>query len=76
MHGMKGGTKDDFLMLKSEYIGRKLTTSGLVTMGAMASVQVTLLVASSWMSPADKKRALNNGWRPYTIYGKSYEGCS
>ena len=31
MHGMAGGSVDDFLMLKSEYIGRKLFTSGLVT---------------------------------------------
>ena len=38
MHGMKGGTIDDFLMLKSEYIGRKLFTSGIVTSAAMATV--------------------------------------
>ena len=27
MHGMKGGSIDDFRMLQSEYIGRKMTTS-------------------------------------------------
>ena len=27
------------------------------------------------MSPADKKRALNAGWRPYTIFGRSYENA-
>ena len=38
MHGMAGGSNDDFLMLKSEYLGRKLSTSGIVTSGGMATV--------------------------------------
>ena len=38
MHGMKGGTNDDFLMLKSEYIGRKLFTGGIVTAAGLATV--------------------------------------
>ena len=73
MHGMAGGTVDDFLMLKSEYIGRKLATSALVTTAAMATVSGSMTGAGAWMTPAEKTRALGAGWRPYTIYGKSYE---
>ena len=75
MHGIKGGTVDDLLMLKYEYIGRKLATSTLVTGAAMATVSGNITGAGAWMTPADKQRALNNGWRPYTIYGKSYENA-
>ena len=74
-HGMKGGTVDDFLQLKSEYIGRKLTTSGIVASGAMFTVNGQLTGAGSYMTPADKKRAMTAGWRPYTIYGHSYENA-
>ena len=69
---MAGGV-DDFLMLKSEYIGRKLTSSGLVTTAAMATVSGNMTGSGSWMSPADKQRAIQAGWRPYTIFGQSYE---
>ena len=31
--------------------------------------------AGSWMSPCMKKRAINAGWKPYTIFGKSYENA-
>ena len=72
-HGMAGGSVDDFLMLKSEYIGRKLTSSGLVTTAAMATVSGNMTGSGAWMSPADKQRALQAGWRPYTIFGQSYE---
>ena len=72
-HGMAGGSVDDFLMLKSEYIGRKLATSGVVTTAAMATVSGNMTGSGAWMSPADKQRALQQGWRPYTIFGQSYE---
>ena len=39
MHGMKGGSVDDFLMLKSEYIGRKMATSSVVMGGALLHVR-------------------------------------
>ena len=74
-HGMTGGTVDDFLMLKSEYLGRKLTTGGIVTAGAMLTVNGNLTGAGAYMSPADKARAMKEGWRPYTIYGHSYENA-
>ena len=73
MHGMAGGSVDDFLMLKSEYIGRKLAASGVVTGAAMATVSGNMTGSGSWMSPAEKKRAQLAGWRPYTIFGQSYE---
>ena len=73
MHGMKGGSVDDFRMLQSEYLGRKMTTSGLVATGAMITVGGNMTGSGAWMSPAEKKRALNGGWRPYTIFGQSYE---
>ena len=75
MHGMKGGSVDDFLMLKSEYIGRKLTTGGLVTTGAMATVAGNMTGSGAYMSPAEKQRAIREGWAPYTLYGKSYENA-
>ena len=72
-HSMSGGSVDDFLMLKSEYIGRKLMASGVVTTAAMATVSGNMTGSGAWMSPAEKKRALNANWRPYTIFGQSYE---
>ena len=73
MHGMKGGSMDDFRMLQSEYLGRKMTTSGIVATGAMITVGGNLTGSGAWMSPAEKQRAIQGGWKPYTIYGKSYE---
>ena len=73
MHGMKGGSIDDFRMLQSEYLGRKMTTSGLVATGAMITVGGNMTGSGAWMSPAEKQRAIQGGWKPYTIYGKSYE---
>ena len=73
MHGMKGGSIDDFRMLQSEYIGRKLATSGLVMTGGMLTVGGNMTGSGAWMSPAEKKRAIQGGWKPYTLYGKSYE---
>lgn len=75
LHGMKGGNVDDFLMLKSEYIGRKLTTGSIVAGAAMMTVGGNLTGAGSYMTPAEKTRALGAGWRPYTIYGYSYENA-
>ena len=75
MHGMKGGSMDDFRMLQSEYLGRKMTTSGLVATGAMITVGGNMTGSGAWMSPAEKQRAIQGGWRPYTIYGKSYENA-
>ena len=75
MHGMKGGTNDDFLMLKSEYIGRKLFTGGIVTSAGLATVNGQMTGSGAWMSPADKQRAIQGGWRPYTIFGQSYENA-
>ena len=75
MHGMKGGTNDDFLMLKSEYIGRKLFTGGIVTAAGLATVNGQMTGSGAWMSPADKQRAIQGGWRPYTIFGQSYENA-
>ena len=73
MHGMKGGSMDDFRMLQSEYLGRKMTTSGVVATGAMITVGGNMTGSGAWMSPAEKQRALQGGWKPYTLYGKSYE---
>ena len=75
MHGMKGGSIDDFRMLQSEYLGRKMTTSGLVATGAMITVGGNMTGSGAWMSPAEKQRAIQGGWKPYTIYGKSYENA-
>ena len=75
MHGMKGGSMDDFRMLQSEYLGRKMTTSGLVATGAMITVGGNMTGSGAWMSPAEKKRALQQGWRPYTLFGQSYENA-
>jgi hypothetical protein len=74
-HGMTGGTQDDFLMLKSEYIGRKLTTGSIVAGAGILTVNGQLTGAGSYMTPAQKKRALNAGWKPYTIAGHSYENA-
>ena len=73
MHGMKGGTVDDFLMLKSEYIGRKLASSSVILGGAMAALSGELTGSGSNMSPADKQRAIRAGFKPYMINGRSYE---
>lgn len=73
MHGMKGGSLDDFRMLQSEYIGRKLFTSGIVATAAMATVAGQMTGSGAWMTPADKQRAIQGGWKPYTIYGRPYE---
>ena len=35
MHGMKGGDNEDFLALKSEYIGRKMMTGSVVMTAAL-----------------------------------------
>ena len=74
-HGMKGGSVDDFLMLKSEYIGRKLATSGVITTGALLAVNGQLTGSGSYMTPAEKQRAVQGGWKPYTIFGRSYENA-
>ncbi len=74
-HGFKGGTMDDFLMLKSEYIGRKMATSGVVMTGAMAAMSGELTGSGSNMSPADKKRAIRAGYKPYMLFGRSYENA-
>ena len=47
--------------------------SGVVTTAAMATVSGNMTGSGAWMSPAEKKRALNANWRPYTIFGQSYE---
>ena len=73
MHGMSGGSIDDFRMLQSEYIGRKLATSSVVATGAMITIGGNMTGSGSWMSPAEKQRALQAGWKPYTIFGQSYE---
>ena len=73
MHGMKGGSMDDFRMLQSEYIGRKLATSTIVTTAGMATVAGQMTGSGAWMSPAEKQRALQAGWKPYTMFGRSYE---
>ena len=73
MHGMKGGSIDDFRMLQSEYIGRKLATSSVVATGAMITVSGNMTGSGAYMTPAEKQRAIQGGWKPYTIYGKSYE---
>ena len=75
MHGMKGGSVDDFLMLKSEYIGRKMATSSVVMGGALAAMSGELTGSGANMSPADKQRAIRAGWRPYMVFGKSYENA-
>ena len=31
--------------------------------------------SGAWMSPAEKQRAIQGGWKPYTLYGKSYENA-
>ena len=54
-------------MLQSEYLGRKMTTSGLVATGAMITVGGNMTGSGAWMSPAEKQRAIKAGWRPYTI---------
>lgn len=72
-HGMAGGSIDDFRMLQSEYLGRKMTTSGIVATGAMITVGGNMTGSGAWMSPAEKQRAIQGGWKPYTIYGQSYE---
>ena len=66
MHGMKGGSIDDFRMLQSEYLGRKMTTSGLVATGAMITVGGNMTGSGAWMSPAEKQRAIAT--RLETIY--------
>ena len=53
----EGGTNDDFLMLKSEYIGRKLFTGGIVTGSCLATVNGQTTGSGAWMSPVDKQRA-------------------
>jgi hypothetical protein len=39
----------------------------------MVTVYGNMTGSGSWMSPAEKKRALLAGWRPYMVFGKSYE---
>ena len=57
LHDMAGGSIDDFRMLQSEYLGRKMTTSGLVATGAMITVGGNMTGSGAWMSPAEKERA-------------------
>ena len=64
---------DDFLMLKSEYIGRKLATSGIVASGAMMTVNGQLTGAGHGCLQHKRNVLCNAGWKPYTIFGKSYE---
>ena len=54
-------------------LGRKLATSGLVMTGAMITVGGNMTGSGAWMSPAEKQRAIQLGWKPYTLFGKSYE---
>ena len=66
MHGMKGADIEDFESLKSEYIGRKMMTSGVVMSGALMAVQGRLN-GKGPMDPADNKRWRDLGGQPYTI---------
>ena len=36
----------------------------------MITVGGNMTGSGAWMSPAEKQRAIQGGWRPYTIYGK------
>ena len=53
----------------------KLFTGGIVTSAGLATVNGQMTGSGAWMSPADKQRAIQGGWRPYTIFGQSYENA-
>ena len=66
MHGMRGATMEEFQMLKSEYIGRKMMTSGAVMTGAMLAAEGRL-VGTGPHDPAENKRWRALGGQPFTF---------
>ena len=65
MHGMKGGDNEDFLALKSEYIGRKIMTGSVVMTAALAAVQGRL-VGKGPADPTENRKWRDLGGQPYT----------
>ena len=65
MHGMKGGTTEDFLSLKSEYYGRKMMTGSVVMTAALAAIQGRL-VGKGPSDPAENKKWRDLGGQPYS----------
>ncbi len=65
-HGMRGATMEEFEMLKSEYIGRKMMTSGAVLSTALmaANGRVT---GSGPSDPTENKKWRDLGNQPYHI---------
>ena len=73
---MKGGTNDDFLMLKSEYIGPGLFTGGIVTISGLATVNGQMTGSAVPGCHLLINNVFEAGtWRPYTIFGQSYENA-
>ena len=66
MHGMAGATDDEFLQLKSEYLGRKMATVGVTMSAAMLAFNGKLTGAGPW-DQAEKRRMMGMGWKPFSI---------
>ena len=75
MHGMKGGSVDDFPMLKSEISDVRWHQALSIMGGAMTTLDGNLTGSGGYMSPADKQRAIRAGFKPYMIHGRSYENA-
>ena len=52
-----------------------LLPARVVAAGAMITVGGNMTGSGAWMSPAEKQRAIQGGWKPYTLYGQSYENA-
>ena len=65
-HGMKGATMEEFEMLRSEYIGRKMMTSGVVMTTAIMAANGRVTGAGP-SDPTENKKWRDLGNQPYHI---------
>ena len=67
IHGMKGASMDEFQMLKSNYIGRKIQSSGVVMSAALLATSGAITGSMSWMSKQERAERMRLGEKPEHI---------
>ena len=67
IHGMKGASMDEFQMLKSNYIGRKIQSSGVVMSAGLLATSGAITGTMAWMSDQERAERMRLGEKPEHI---------